>query len=220
MKVLPLMTCLFLLQKVLQVHSATSKSTGPKLFRDKNDMRFCADALYINQVDNTEKGYQAPLMKDIYSSVQITFCSLDAISSTSNIPSAIDIIREISSRIDRRHANTRAEAVAVADILDNLPIHRFRIKVGYESRKSKKHPREASQVNIINDFSRLQYCERAWIVQELVLSKEVMIYHLASSISLEAFMRVANWASELLKESHAPSSLPERAFSQEQHMIA
>jgi hypothetical protein len=47
-----------------------------------------------------------------------------------------------------------------------------------------------------------------------------MIYYLASSISLEAFMRVANWASELLKESHAPSSLPERAFSQEQHMIA
>jgi hypothetical protein len=186
--------------------------------RDKTDMRFWADALCINQTDNTEKGFQVPLMRDIYSSSQITFCSLDAISSTSNIPSAIDLICEISSRLDRMNLDTRAEVAG--GILDDLPTHRFHIKVGYESWKSKKHRREASQINIINDFSRLQYWERAWIVQELVLSKEVIMYYSASSISLEPFTRVANWASELLQESRAPSTFPQRTLSQEQHMIA
>ncbi|KAH6962949.1 heterokaryon incompatibility protein-domain-containing protein [Fusarium avenaceum] len=199
----------------IQIHWAQAFPDG-----DKKDMRFWADALCINQADNMEKGYQVPLMKDIYSSARITFSSLDAISSTSNIPSAIDLIHEISSRLHQRHPKTRAETVAAADILDDLPIHRFHIKVGYESWKSKKHPREASQVNVMNDFSRLQYWERAWIVQELVLSKEVIMYYSASSISLEALTRVANWASELLQESYAPSSLPQSTISQEQHMIA
>ncbi|KAM0244914.1 hypothetical protein ACHAP5_005820 [Fusarium lateritium] len=183
-------------------------------------MRIWADALCINQADNTEKGYQVPLMKDIYSYAQITFCSLDAISSTSNIPAAIDLICQISSRLDQRHPDTKAEATV--SILDDLPAHRFNVKVGCESWKSKIHPREASQVNIINDFSRLQYWERAWIVQELVLSKKVVMYYLTSSIGLEPFTHVANWALEVLLESRAPTTLPQLkgTISQEQHMIA
>ncbi|KAF5022183.1 hypothetical protein F66182_5770 [Fusarium sp. NRRL 66182] len=181
-------------------------------------MRLWADALCINQADNTEKGYQVPLMKDIYSSAQITFCSLSAISSTSNIPSAIALIREVSSRLDQRHPDSRAEAAA--GILEHLPTYRFHIKVGYESWKAKKHPREASQINIINDFSRLEYWERAWIVQELVLSKEVIMYYLTSSINLEPFARVVDWASKLLRKSRAPTTLPQRTLPQEQHMIA
>ncbi|WXC67409.1 hypothetical protein SNK03_013203 [Fusarium graminearum] len=186
--------------------------------REESFPHIWADALCINQADNAEKGYQVPLMKDIYSSAQITFCSLDAISPRSNIPAAIDLIREIASRLDRRHPDNGPETAA--SILENLPARRFYNKAGHERWQAKNHQREADQVNIINDFSELQYWERAWIVQELVVSRQVVVYYEKSSISLEPFARVVHWVSNLVTELHAPTSLPQRALPHEQLMIA
>ncbi|KAF4444533.1 HET-domain-containing protein [Fusarium austroafricanum] len=72
-----------------------------KAFPDqgKTEMRLWADAFCINQADDEENSHQVPLVKDIYSSAQRNFCSLDAISSTSNIPAAIDLISKISANI-------------------------------------------------------------------------------------------------------------------------
>ncbi|RGP62580.1 heterokaryon incompatibility protein het-6or allele [Fusarium sporotrichioides] len=173
--------------------------------RNKTDMRVWADALCINQADNADKGYQVPLMKDIYSSAEITFCSLDEISSESNIPAAIDIISEIYSRLDQRHPITGLDAVS--GILEDLPAHQFHRKVGGRTWGSDEHPIQAAQISIIDNFDTLQYWRRAWIVQELVLSKQVTMYYSTSSIRLEQFTRVVEWAKSLDQEL-PPETLP------------
>ncbi|KAF5707752.1 heterokaryon incompatibility (het-6OR allele) [Fusarium mundagurra] len=168
-------------------------------YRDKTDMRVWADALCINQDDNTEKGHQVPLIKDIYSSAQITFSCLASISPTSNIPAAIDYISEISARLDQNHPDTGPEAAV--RILEDLPHRRVypSAVIGNEILIRRNRQFDDSAICIIEDFNSLPYWDRAWIVQELILSKEVILYYAAHSINFRTLARVTYWASNLEK---------------------
>ncbi|KAJ3539208.1 hypothetical protein NM208_g5585 [Fusarium decemcellulare] len=166
--------------------------------RKPAEMRLWADAICINQCDRAEKGHQVPLMKSIYSSAQLTFCSLDSISTTSRIPLAIDCISEISARLDvRDHATDFKEQDVGVEVLDNLAPTPLDHTSTQEPEKAKKSVVGDIPEFLFVDLDELPYWRRAWIFQELVLSREILLFYADRSLEFRTLARVTNWAKEM-----------------------
>ncbi|KAF5537809.1 heterokaryon incompatibility (het-6OR allele) [Fusarium mexicanum] len=154
--------------------------------RDSRYCRLWADALCINQDDDLEKGHQVQLMRFIYPAAEVVFSCLDVEASQSDIRLAFKTYEtlaksavergivssaiDIDATIEDRHIQ-ELEWLLRHPILDeNCPI---------ESQEFV----DAEQA--MHRMLKLKYWERAWVFQELVLSRRVVVIHQLLSIDLK-----------------------------------
>jgi hypothetical protein len=175
--------------------------------RDRTKMLIWADAICINQEDKEEKAHQVPLMGDIYSSASITFCQLDSISSNSRLPQVLDCISHLIEGLTHIHADTDLESLNEAlTVLENLQLP----DVGREATADPTE-QEPTRVfyepvyDLLTDFVDLKYWKRAWIFQELVLSKEVVMFYANRSLTFEKLSKLTPWIAKLSEASKSRS---------------
>lgn len=198
------------------------RATGEQ---DVTKLRLWADALCINQEDTEEKNYQVPLMGEIYPAATITFCCLDSVSPTSTLPTAIRGLSVIAARIVESgfHAGNKDQEVAL-DVLENLPSF-GRLKshespppsgslVSTENQFSsdtdssdtdpladlwaplKKDPHAGPLQESLDSFTELSYWKRAWIFQEIILSRRAILFYSDQSIEFETLRMLVKWGSK------------------------
>ncbi|KAF7883609.1 uncharacterized protein EAF02_005529 [Botrytis sinoallii] len=161
-----------------------------------------ADAICINQQDIEEKNHQVPLMKKIYSSAEHTFCSLMS-EKSSLIETAIDTINTIcvgalesGFKKDIEHQDVKIDWM-----LNDLELFGTDSKYAlFPKRNDDSGLDEWSVCNgnkartALREFMDLQYWSRAWIYQELVLSKDLVFFHTSERTFLYVLYFVALWA--------------------------
>lgn len=173
--------------------------------RHLTNMRLWADAICINQTDNTEKNYQVPLMKKIYSSSAMTFGSLDLISLGSKIPTSLETWREIATYLETKNFNKFWLDSSAMELLGDLPVPK-RAQDPISRRSHESERRDGPQLppdwdltfrEDVETLLHLTYWKRAWIFQELVLSKKVTLYYANHSIGFHLLENVWQWASKV-----------------------
>ncbi|OTA54026.1 HET-domain-containing protein [Hypoxylon sp. EC38] len=122
--------------------------------------RLWADALCINQKDVQEKNHQVPLMRSTYSSANPVICWLST--TDPQIHLAFDTIQLL---------HTEWEKLSIEELLtfDWIRSHPS-LRVTPEEEYPLNHRWEA-----IQQFTKLTYFRRTWILQEVVLGKKVII---------------------------------------------
>ncbi|TGO30769.1 hypothetical protein BPAE_0003g00530 [Botrytis paeoniae] len=170
-----------------------------------------ADAICINQRDTEEKNHQVPLMKKIYSSAEHTFCSLMSEKSLL-IETAIDTINKIcigalksGFKIDLEHQDVKTDWM-----LNDLD--RFGTDPKYALLPKRNDNSGLDEWSVCNgnkartalqEFKDLQYWNRAWIYQELVLSKDLVFFHTSERTFLYVLNFVALWAGHLKTQTRS-----------------
>ncbi|KAG5804920.1 hypothetical protein H9Q74_010998 [Fusarium xylarioides] len=168
--------------------------------RQSKSCRIWADALCINQNEQLEKSHQVELMKFIYPAAEIVFSCLD--------------IGALQS--DVRIAFKTCEALAKSALERDLVRPAYNVYPNIEEKNAQdlewllQHPfldgrcpinsqefTDAEQA-VARTF-RLKYWKRAWIFQELVLSKRVVVIHQLEFIDLKTLLD-AQSCTQLLKE--------------------
>lgn len=160
-----------------------------------------ADAICINQGDVPEKNYQVPLMTKIYSTAEATFCSLHSEESPV-VVTALETLNLIATRalengFDRASTDVKTDwmreelAVFGPDPVDSWGIDTpmsLRSQPGFEDLNGNK----AGEA--LSNFLNLAYWKRAWIFQEVILSKSAILFHSCQAIKFETLMLVLLWA--------------------------
>lgn len=173
-----------------------------------------ADAVCINQQDVEEKNHQVPLMKKIYSSAEHTFCSLMS-ENSSLIETAIDTVNTIFVGAFRSGFKTDLDDQDVKidwmlkflDLFATDPKYAPFPKQNDGSKFDEwifRHGNKAQTA--LQEFMNLQYWERAWIYQELVLSKDLVFFHTSERTFLKVLNFVSLWA-EFLKTQTRPEKI-------------
>lgn len=204
------------------------RATGDQ---DVTKLRLWADALCINQEDTVEKNYQVPLMKEIYPAATITFCCLDCVSPTSTIPTAIRGLSVIAARIVESGFDAEDEDQEVAlEVLKNLPCFRCsnspknpptvgNLMSTENQLSSDTEPladawaplKDRSHDDFLREsldaFTKLPYWKRAWIFQEIVLSKRAIFFYADESIEFETLRTLLKWAKKARKQPK-PENFP------------
>lgn len=199
--------------------------------QDVTKLRVWADALCINQNDTQEKNWQVPLMKDIYSSANLTFCCLDSVSETSTLPTAIRGLSAIAARIVESDFDPEDEDEEVDfDLLDNLPSFEnlslsedLASSTGHSlslpSDTDRKAKFWAANRDVIlssplagplRSFTHLPYWRRAWIFQEITLSKRSILFYADNAIDFQTLATIFQWANKA-KEQSKPEKFPWRS---------
>ncbi|KAF4449597.1 hypothetical protein F53441_7164 [Fusarium austroafricanum] len=173
--------------------------------REPSSCRLWADALCINQNDDLEKGHQVQLMKSIYSSAELVFSCLDIDAQESDIYLAFEtcemMARYALQRGLVRQAHdfdfvpTKEQAQDLAWLLK----HPF-LAEDYPIGSQKCNEAEKAMFQTLT----LRYWERAWIFQETVLAKRLLVIHKVSSISLEVLLQVQSCV-EIIEEMASKS---------------
>ncbi|KAH8807559.1 heterokaryon incompatibility protein-domain-containing protein [Xylogone sp. PMI_703] len=154
----------------LDLHSGVLKITESlflalQRFRLEDRARYIwADAVCINQGDNSEKGRQVALMGEIYRRAQKVLVWLGPGDEYSG--HVINLFRRLAARSDRYGVHPVKEALA--DV-----------------------PTEYDWSGI-DDFYSLSWFSRMWIVQEIALGPSAHIYYGAFDISWDDFMLAAH----------------------------
>ncbi|KAF5600828.1 heterokaryon incompatibility (het-6OR allele) [Fusarium pseudoanthophilum] len=175
--------------------------------RDPKACRLWADALCINQGDDLEKGHQVQLMKFIYPAAEVVFSCLDIEASQSDIRLAFQtcetlgkaavergLVRsaiDVDATIEDKHIQELEWLLRHPLLDENCPI---------------KSQEFADAEQAMHRMLRLKYWERAWIFQELVLSRRVIVIHQLLSIDLK-FLLDAQSCIDIIK--HMASVLEE-----------
>jgi hypothetical protein len=173
--------------------------------REPKSCRLWADALCINQDDELEKGHQVQLMKFIYPAAEIVFSCLDIEAPQSDIRLAFKTC-ETLAKSALEHGLVRSpcefylssEEKCVQDLgwLLQHPL------------LDEKYPINSQEFvdaeQAMSRTLRLRYWERAWIFQELVLSKRVVVIHQLEFMDLK-FLLDAQSCVQLLREKAVES---------------
>ncbi|TGO34902.1 hypothetical protein BHYA_0177g00090 [Botrytis hyacinthi] len=179
-----------------------------------------ADAICINQRDVEEKNHQVPLMTKIYSSAEHTFCSLMS-EESSLIETAVETINKICVFAHRSGFKTDLDHQDVKTdwMLDDLDLFGTDPKyVLVPKRNDGSFLDEWSICNgnkartALQEFMDLQYWKRAWIFQELVLSKDLFFFHTSQRTFLYVLNFVSLWA-EFLKTQTRPENIDSYLWS-------
>ncbi|KAF2105247.1 heterokaryon incompatibility protein-domain-containing protein [Lophiotrema nucula] len=176
---------------------------------EETEMLLWVDAICINQKDLIEKKHQIPLMGDIYASAGITFCSLSPKTTRTSLSLALDRVSELARRLEHNSSDDESEIVPdPVKIFETLHIS----GAGPEETTNETEQREArgsddSQFDMLLELMGLPYWTRAWIFQELVLSKRLVFFYRNRSIGFKALSRVIEWAGAV-SQSASSSSLP------------
>ncbi|KAF7922516.1 uncharacterized protein EAE98_008042 [Botrytis deweyae] len=161
-----------------------------------------ADAICINQQDIEEKNHQVPLMKKIYSSAEYTFCSLMS-EKSSLIETAIDTINTLCAgafksgfKPDLDHQDAKIDwMLNDLELFGTDPKYALFPKQNDGSEFDEWIVRSGNKARTaLQEFMDLQYWERAWIYQELVLSKDLVFFHTSERTFLHVLKFVALWA--------------------------
>ncbi|KAF5713627.1 heterokaryon incompatibility (het-6OR allele) [Fusarium mundagurra] len=168
--------------------------------RDSRSCRLWADALCIDQDDDLEKGHQVQLMKFIYPAAEVVFSCLDIEASQSDIRLAFKTCETLA-----KSAVERGLVRSVIDIC--APIEEKHIQ---ELEWLLRHPLLDENCPIksqefgdaehaMSRMLELKYWERAWVFQELVLSRRVVVIHQLLSIDLK-FLLDAQSCIDMIRE--------------------
>lgn len=216
----------------IEIHWQRQTTT---IVQDITKFRVWADALCINQEDTEEKNRQVPLMKAIYSLATITFCCLDSVSETSTLPTAIRGLSAIAARIVESGFDPQKKDEEVDfDLLENLPS--FEDSSLSEDLPSAEHtPSIETQISpdtdlkarfmathgdfinisspladALNSFTHLAYWKRAWIFQEIALSKRSILFYADNAIDFETLTDIFKWANKAMWQAK-PERFPWRS---------
>ncbi|KAF7925248.1 hypothetical protein EAE99_006112 [Botrytis elliptica] len=168
-----------------------------------------ADAICINQQDIEEKNHQVPLMKKIYSSAEHTFCSLMS-EKSSLIETAIDTINTICDgalksgfKPDLDHQDVKIDwMLNDLELFGTDPKYALFPKQNDGSEFDEWIVRSGNKARTaLQEFMNLQYWYRAWIYQELVLSKDLVFFHTSECTFLYVLKFVTLWAGFLKKQT-------------------
>ncbi|KAF4496026.1 heterokaryon incompatibility (het-6OR allele), partial [Fusarium agapanthi] len=187
------------------------KSAFPE--RQFKSCRVWADALCINQDENLEKSHQVELMKFIYPAAEIVFSCLDIGALQSDVRIAfktcetlaksaleLDLVRpayNLYANIKERNAQDLEWLLQHPFLDGKCPINSQEFT-------------DAEQA--VARMFQLKYWERAWILQELVLSKRVVVIHQLEFIDLKSLLD-AQSCTQLLKEvAESKSKQVDRGF--------
>ncbi|KAG9496680.1 hypothetical protein J7337_011460 [Fusarium musae] len=168
--------------------------------RQSKSCRVWADALPINQNEKLEKSHQVELMRFIYPAAEIVFSCLDIGALQSDV------------RIAFETCETPAKSALERDLVRSA----YNVYPNIEEKNAQdlewflQHPfldgkypinsqefEDAEQA--VSRTFRLKYWERAWIFQELVPSKRVVVIHQLEFIDLGSLLD-AQSCTQLLKE--------------------
>lgn len=197
------------------------RATGDQ---DVTRLRLWADALCINQEDTDEKNYQVPLMEEIYPAATISFCCLDSVSATSKLPIAIQSLSVIAARIvdNGFDAKNKDQEVALG-VLENSPSFgclnppehppTTENLVSTENQPSsdtgplaelwaalKDGPHDKTLRESLDSFTELPYWKRAWIFQEIILSKRAILFYADESIEFETLRMLLEWGEKAMRQ--------------------
>ncbi|KAF5672892.1 heterokaryon incompatibility protein (het-6OR allele) [Fusarium denticulatum] len=175
--------------------------------RDPKSCRLWADALCINQDDDLEKGHQVQLMKFIYPAVEIVFSCLDIEASQSDIRLAFQTCETlVKAAVERGFVRS---AIDVDATIEDKHIQELEWLLRHpllDENCPIKSQEFADAEQAMHQMLRLKYWERAWIFQELVLSRRVVVIHQLLSIDLK-FLLDAQFCIDIIK--HMASVLEE-----------
>ncbi|CAN9174373.1 unnamed protein product [Alternaria sp. RS040] len=150
---------------------------------DDSGHRIWVDAVCINQPDVQEKNSQIPLMYQIYTSAQRTFCWIGL--PTPELLGAFDDFTHLFQEIDSRSKNEQESE----NLLQSIDV---------------------DLVALIPRMRHLfftQYWRRMWIVQEIVLSKEALLVSGTRALPLAAISCVNDWQ-KVYGSRHDSTSAP------------
>ncbi|SCV44397.1 related to heterokaryon incompatibility protein (het-6OR allele) [Fusarium fujikuroi] len=157
--------------------------------RDPRSCRLWADALCINQDDDLGKGHQVQLMKLIYPAAEVVFSCLDIEATQSDIRLAFKACETL--------AKSAAERGLVSSLIDiDATIEEKHIQeLGWVLRHpllDENYPVKSQEFadadQAMYRMLKLKYWERAWVFQELVLSRRVVVIHQLLSIDLKLLL--------------------------------
>ncbi|KAI1026613.1 hypothetical protein LB505_000859 [Fusarium chuoi] len=157
--------------------------------RDPRSCRLWADALCINQDDDLEKGHQVQLMKLIYPAAEVVFSCLDMEAPQSDIRLAFDACETL--------AKSAVERGLVSSLIDiDATIEEKHIQeLGWILRHpllDENYPVKSQEFadadQAMYRMLKLKYWERAWVFQELALSRRVVVIHQLLSIDLKLLL--------------------------------
>lgn len=154
-----------------------SRTSGA--FSPNRQMFLWVDAIGINQADIGEKNSQVPLMKDIYSSAELVISWLAG--PNPEITSALDMIEILHSEL----ARPDSEILELKWVLNHPPL--------CESDEA---------VEALNELVYLDYWQRAWVFQEVVLGEHVILACGDKAMEWQVLATVAekaHWLREKLK---------------------
>jgi hypothetical protein len=146
-----------------------------------------ADAICINQQNDSERSSQVQLMRDIYQT-------------------AVKVISWLGPEADR---STEAFLTlrAVAQEIAHLPQvgNRFEWLRRYPDLIADKGKGQPNQWDDIHQLLMRDYWKRTWVFQEVVLAKEVLVMCGEESLPLEDALRVENWLKSIKITDERPS---------------
>ncbi|KAF5585305.1 heterokaryon incompatibility (het-6OR allele) [Fusarium pseudocircinatum] len=175
--------------------------------RDPKACRLWADALCINQDDDLEKGHQVQLMKFIYPAAEVVFSCLDIEASQSDIRLAFQTCETLGkAAVERGFVRS---AIDVDATIEDKHIQELEWLLRHpllDENCPIKSQEFADAEQAMHRMLRLKYWERAWIFQELVLSRRVVVIHQLLSIDLK-FLLDAQFFIDIIK--HMASVLEE-----------
>ena len=151
---------------------------GTKTLKPIENCRVWADSLCINQADLREKETQISMMCDIYKKAQVVFGSISADQNWSD-----EKIRHVFKNIALLY-NTVNELNSRDEYLDLGWIMKYKI---FRNTPSPNRPGHfSSPLKHVADFFRHTYFRRLWILQEICLARELVLFHGEYWLPLEA----------------------------------
>lgn len=206
---------------------------GPVRRIPPSGKRLWADAICINQGDLQEKNHQIPLMDDIYSGatqvlawlnmemddVELEVQEVTGSFNNADPTQAFDILetiyKELSSWNEDQASSLLASAGIMAERVDNSARDEFRWVRKYpdifDSKPSQKCIYHAWK--LIRLFDN-EYFRRVWIVQEIVLARELRLLSGRKSIPFETLNKVSKWYEWILsREENRPKHMSAAQWS-------
>ncbi|EXM05419.1 heterokaryon incompatibility protein-domain-containing protein [Fusarium oxysporum II5] len=173
--------------------------------REPKSCRLWADALCINQDDDLEKGHQVQLMRFIYPAAEIVFSCLDIEASQSDVRLTFKACETLAkSALERGLVRPPYEFYSDVEENDGKDLD-WLLQHPLLDEKYPINSQEFSEAEqAMSRTLRLRYWERAWIFQELVLSKRVVVIHQLESINLKLLLDAQSCV-QLLKEAAVES---------------
>lgn len=189
--------------------------------RDETELWVWADAVCINQRDPNERAHQVQLMKEIFSGAEVVMCWLSSASMPFFDDSYDDDRREYSLRTAFETFELINQELRIVEEESGKPIlemdHSDERLIGWlgrwaELRDGSPDGEWPYWLNrkwyAVDYFFQLQYWSRVWILQEVALARDPLLFCKSSSLSFpDTFSRVMAWFDVL-----AYGKLPDPSF--------
>ncbi|KAE8447147.1 hypothetical protein EG329_011131 [Mollisiaceae sp. DMI_Dod_QoI] len=155
-----------------------------------DSLRLWVDALCINQEDPIERSVQVQLMGRIYSSAQLVVAWLG--DDERQLPKAFKAIETIAFEVDDHILEIPTDELTIAKMVDWLKKYPKFLEVD----RNGAPPRNGI-ICAIETFFKLPYWERAWIMQERTLAKDILFITSTSSLAWAKVYLVTLWLEQL-----------------------